>query len=304
MTSAKWHATGWSPPERDTSRGSSARRSPAPSSSAFGTGSPKEDSPGSARRPRARCADASLAGAATRSAPPRAAPVCTDASALVDLVPRPELDDLAEVHDGHPVGDVTDDRKVVGDEEVREPELVLERARRLTTCAWIETSSAETGSSSTIILGFNASARATPIRCRCPPENSCGKRFACSGLKPTLRKRSSTRCSRPRHSYRRGSAAAPRRSPAPSSAGSAMRTDPGRRSGCHVAPGASAGAGNSVMSLPSKTIRPAVGSRSFMIVRPSVVFPQPDSPTTPSVSPSRDASDRRRPRPAPDRPCA
>ena len=39
------------------------------------------------------------------------------------------------------------------------------------------------------------------------------------------------------------------------------------------------------MSRPSKTIEPAVGSISLMIVRPSVVLPQPDSPTTPSVSP-------------------
>ena len=42
-----------------------------------------------------------------------------------------------------------------------------------------------------------------------------------------------------------------------------------------------------VMSSPSKTIVPDVGSSSFMIVRPSVVLPQPDSPTTPSVSPAR-----------------
>ena len=41
------------------------------------------------------------------------------------------------------------------------------------------------------------------------------------------------------------------------------------------------------MSLPSKMILPAVGSISLMIVRPSVVLPQPDSPTTPSVSPRR-----------------
>ena len=40
--------------------------------------------------------------------------------------------------------------------------------------AWIETSSAETGSSATISFGFSESARAIPIRCRCPPENSCG----------------------------------------------------------------------------------------------------------------------------------
>ena len=42
------------------------------------------------------------------------------------------------------------------------------------TCAWIETSSAETGSSQTISFGSTASARAMPMRWRWPPENSCG----------------------------------------------------------------------------------------------------------------------------------
>ena len=41
-------------------------------------------------------------------------------------------------------------------------------------CAWIETSSAETGSSAMISFGLSASARAIPIRWRWPPENSCG----------------------------------------------------------------------------------------------------------------------------------
>ena len=41
-------------------------------------------------------------------------------------------------------------------------------------CAWIDTSSADTGSSATISLGLTASARAMPMRWRCPPENSCG----------------------------------------------------------------------------------------------------------------------------------
>ena len=45
---------------------------------------------------------------------------------------------------------------------------------RLRICAWIETSSAETGSSATISFGFSAIARATPMRWRWPPENSCG----------------------------------------------------------------------------------------------------------------------------------
>ena len=42
-----------------------------------------------------------------------------------------------------------------------------------------------------------------------------------------------------------------------------------------------------VMSLPSKTMRRPSARCSLMIVRPSVVLPQPDSPTTPSVSPGR-----------------
>ena len=43
--------------------------------------------------------------------------------------------------------------------------------------AWMDTSSADTGSSQTISLGVNASALATPIRCRWPPENSAGNRL-------------------------------------------------------------------------------------------------------------------------------
>jgi hypothetical protein len=44
-------------------------------------------------------------------------------------------------------------------------------SRRLTTCAWTETSSADTGSSATMSAGDSASARATPMRWRWPPEN-------------------------------------------------------------------------------------------------------------------------------------
>ena len=44
-----------------------------------------------------------------------------------------------------------------------------------------------------------------------------------------------------------------------------------------------------VMSRPSKTTVPPVGSSSRMMQRAIVDLPQPDSPTTPSVSPSLDA---------------
>ena len=79
-----------------------------------------------------------------------------------------------EVHHRDARGDELDDREIVRDEDVRQAEPRCRSRRRLTTCAWIETSSAETGSSQTMSRGSTASARAMPMRCRWPPENSCG----------------------------------------------------------------------------------------------------------------------------------
>ena len=45
---------------------------------------------------------------------------------------------------------------------------------RFRTWAWIDTSSAETGSSATTRLGCSASAAAIPTRWRWPPESSWG----------------------------------------------------------------------------------------------------------------------------------
>ena len=45
---------------------------------------------------------------------------------VVDVGTVADLDDAPEVHHRHPVGDVADDREVVGDEEVGDPQLVLE----------------------------------------------------------------------------------------------------------------------------------------------------------------------------------
>ena len=53
----------------------------------------------------------------------------------------------------------------------------------------------------------------------------------------------------------------------------------------------SARSGVRVMSVPSKLMLPAVGSVSRSRQRPRVDLPQPDSPTSPSVSPARTASD-------------
>ena len=95
------------------------------------------------------------------------------------------LDHPAEVHHDDPVGDVPHDRQVVGDEHVgRRPSSCWSSLSRLSTCAWTDRSSAETGSSQTITSGLRARARAMPSRWRCPPENSWGYLSASEGRRP------------------------------------------------------------------------------------------------------------------------
>src|SRR3990172_4059314 len=71
---------------------------------------------------------------------------------------------------------------------------------RFRICACTETSRADTGSSATISRGERAIARAIPMRCLCPPENSWGYLSAASGETPTLWRRRSaiSRSSLPR----------------------------------------------------------------------------------------------------------
>src|SRR3989441_6235400 len=154
-------------------------------------------------------------------------------------------------------------------------------------CAWIETSSAETASSQTMNDGFTASARAIPMRCLCPPENSCGYRFVKFGFKPTSRNSSCTRRRRSRiDPIAKLSSGSCRMSPtvirgSKEANGSwkiicilrrtRRRRQPRRR----------------VMSVPSKTTLPAVTGSKAVIRRARVDFPQPDSPTRPTVSPRR-----------------
>ena len=64
--------------------------------------------------------------------------------------------------------------------------------------AAIETSRAETASSHTMNEGLTASARAMPMRCLWPPENSWGYRLVKLGLRPTRRSSSWTRFRRSR----------------------------------------------------------------------------------------------------------
>ena len=105
------------------------RRPPAPASASTGcgTGIPTAGRPGSARRPGAGSARAAARGRGRGSgSADSSAWVYGWAGLLEDLVAGADLDDLAEVHHRHPVGDVAHHRQVVGDEEVGEAELVLQ----------------------------------------------------------------------------------------------------------------------------------------------------------------------------------
>ena len=93
----------------------------------------------------------------------------------VDRLGRTELDDLPVVHHGHHVGHEFHHAQIVADEDVGQMPLRLAtRLSRLSTWACTDTSSAETDSSQMRNSGSTASALAMQIRCRCPPENSCG----------------------------------------------------------------------------------------------------------------------------------
>src|SRR5712691_11288274 len=148
-----------------------------------------------------------------------------------------------------------------------------------------DTSSAETGSSSTMRRVSVASARAMATRCRWPPLNSWGNSGATSGWRPTS---SSTAPTRSRIAARARSVWI--------SSGSAMMsctrmrglselngswntTCTARRYAMSSLPSRPA------MSRPSKAIAPAVGVSCRRINLEVVVFPHPDSPMRPSVSP-------------------
>ena len=157
---------------------------------------------------------------------------------------------------------------------------------RFRICAWIDTSSADTGSSHTMNFGFTASARAMPILCRRPPSSSWGYVLYSLSARPTVAISSSTRSCIFFLSLTRWF----------SFSGSAIVW-------LIVFLGFSDENGSwkmicrsflffricSLFSLfrssPSNSTSPPVGSINRRIARPVVDFPQPDSPTTPSVWP-------------------
>ncbi len=171
------------------------------------------------------------------------------------------------------------------------PRRSFSSSSRFTICACTDTSSAETGSSPRISRGSDASARAMPMRWRCPPLNSCGLRSICAGDSPTVRSSSATRSRRSDAGARRCSQIG---SPTIRSTlmrglseanGSWNTTCISRRSR------ASAAGASSPMLRPSNSTSPALGSISRSSSRPSVDLPDPLSPTSASVSPGCTDSD-------------
>ena len=126
---------------------------PAPSSSGCGSGSPR----GVERARHIACQHDPLRAYAPardrRAARPTAAPEYRDASAGIEFAAGGDLNDLAEIHHGDAMRDMAHDREIVCDEEIGRPKICCMSFRRLSTPAWTETSSAETGSSSTMTSG-------------------------------------------------------------------------------------------------------------------------------------------------------
>ncbi len=159
---------------------------------------------------------------------------------------------------------------------------------RLRISARMLTSSMLTGSSAMRSEGRSASAAAMTMRCRCPPDSSNGylPRYASAGDRPADVRASTTL---ERSSAREAAMRCTRRGSATISAtvirglsdsyGSwktiCTRRRMRRRSRADRRP----------TSAPSSMTRPPLGAMSPMSRLPTVVFPEPDSPTSASTSP-------------------
>ena len=139
---------------RVTSAGSSMRaRCPAPSSSGSGTGSPTAGH-GSARRRPAGCVR--TARRRRRPGPPTAAPGCTGAAGARRCRSRSPISTILPRYITATRWQKcrTTARSCAMNTNAR-PSSRCSARSRLMTCAWIDTSSAETGSSATISFGLS-----------------------------------------------------------------------------------------------------------------------------------------------------
>ena len=111
-----------------------------------------------------------------RAAPPTATLACKDAAdRATPPRPCPVLDDAAEIHDRHVVREIVDHREVVGDEQIGQPQFVLQLAQQIENLRLHrDIKRARSARRRRSASGWTASARAMAMRCRWPPENSCG----------------------------------------------------------------------------------------------------------------------------------
>ena len=93
---------------------------------------------------------------------------------VVDLAGRADLLDAALVHHHHAVGDFERLFLVVGDEDRGDVDLVVQRRSQRRSSLRTLASSAPNGSSSSRMRGSIASARASAMRWRWPPDNWLG----------------------------------------------------------------------------------------------------------------------------------
>ncbi len=169
------------------------------------------------------------------------------------------------------------------------PNSACNRRIRSTICAWMETSSALTASSQITSLGShdhrarNAHALVLPagefMRIAVDParlQPDARHHLARLRRAPPCAIIPASACAAVRRWIGRWSCA-DRGSPA----------DPGKRSGIPCAACGFRSCCIGARSRPHHTTAPSVFGSSFSTARASVDFPQPDSPTTPSVSPSR-----------------
>ncbi len=156
-------------------------------------------------------------------------------------------------------------------------------------CAWIDTSSADTGSSQTISFGLERQRPGDADALALAAGELGREAVVVLGVEADQL-----------HQLLHLRACAPRRRPIPwiangspmieptGGAGSASRTGPGRSSASRAGAGAARRVDSVLMSVPSNEMRARrSASCSRVMQRASVDLPQPVSPTSPSVSPRR-----------------
>ena len=183
------------------------------------------------------------------------------------------------------------------------PSSAWRSSSRFTTPAWIDTSSAETGSSSTSSSGLSdraardadALALATRELVRVAGRVLGVETDELHELLDPLRAARSVDAV---DAHRLRDDRLP-----PSCAGRATRTGPGTRSACVAASRAGRAFDAVSTSAPRKRTDPEVAGMSRSTTRPVVDLPQPDSPTMPNVSDAAHREAHARTPPGPDRRC-